>query len=414
MQKMFKKSNVPSKDDGQHIKEEKVNAKYDNDDTEEKSSEMDIMKQQEETDDMINVDTTTSLQSVYGNKFGLIQLVSILLNTILMLYSHIGSSAILVSNHLGFSDLVALNAALMNNTNTTNNTTISTVTDVCTVDDLSIWENGGGRVNRTQWIIYCSALYISNETGATCFVDPICVSQCFNKIYNYTKECSNCFGSISSCSLNSNCAGPCASDPLSMECETCNKPCIEIAENCTGFTVAINNNTNEQQGNASSTTVDIDSSLSNDEVCTQQQQSTSATEYINYDTIMGNRTEFYTLYDLSFFIAIKDIWDTNAKVLAVIVVLFSGCWPYIKSILLLYIWYIPLSTMKRYRILQLLKRVSKFTLIDVFVSKRCTESKNQDDFFLYNFVLLTVIVTMRYISLLLYTSTKLIDCFLLL
>lgn len=40
--------------------------------------------------------------------------------------------------------------------------------------------------------------------------------------------------------------------------------------------------------------------------------------------------EWYTVYDLTFIRSIKDAWTGDAKLLAFIIVIFSGIWPYLK------------------------------------------------------------------------------------
>ena len=40
--------------------------------------------------------------------------------------------------------------------------------------------------------------------------------------------------------------------------------------------------------------------------------------------------EWYTVYDLTFVRSIDDAWNGDAKLLAVIIVVFSGIWPYLK------------------------------------------------------------------------------------
>eukprot|EP01062_Namystynia_karyoxenos_P037343 TRINITY_DN2718_c1_g1_i1.p1 TRINITY_DN2718_c1_g1~~TRINITY_DN2718_c1_g1_i1.p1 ORF type:complete len:1526 (+),score=574.62 TRINITY_DN2718_c1_g1_i1:565-4578(+) len=68
--------------------------------------------------------------------------------------------------------------------------------------------------------------------------------------------------------------------------------------------------------------------------------------------------------------SIKDMWHAGAIPLAVLVGSFSGLWPYIKVLLLIYAWVMPerrLGPRARERLLERLDKLGKWSLIDVFV-----------------------------------------------
>ena len=56
----------------------------------------------------------------------------------------------------------------------------------------------------------------------------------------------------------------------------------------------------------------------------------------------------------------------DAQLLAIIVILFSGIWPYAKNIILVIVWYTPMSIKRQSEIILWLSRLSKYTLVDVF------------------------------------------------
>ena len=99
-------------------------------------------------------------------------------------------------------------------------------------------------------------------------------------------------------------------------------------------------------------------SESPEEICERQQENVNAEEV----------DEFFVVYELMFFQAIKTAWTSDARLLAVIVVLFSGIWPYAKNIILLLAWYLPLTVQQRDRVLTWLRRLGKYTLVDIYVS----------------------------------------------
>ena len=86
----------------------------------------------------------------------------------------------------------------------------------------------------------------------------------------------------------------------------------------------------------------------------------------NYD--LDAIDEWYTVYTVRFIQSIIDAWDGEARLLAVIIVCFSGLWPYIKSLIVLILWFIPIKSgsTKHATALLWLARLSKYTLVDVF------------------------------------------------
>jgi hypothetical protein len=76
--------------------------------------------------------------------------------------------------------------------------------------------------------------------------------------------------------------------------------------------------------------------------------------------------EWYVVYKLTFASSIRKAWFGDAKGLAILVIIFSGIWPYAKNLILIYLWYRPMTVEARTSILTWLLRLSKYTLVDVF------------------------------------------------
>ncbi len=99
-----------------------------------------------------------------------------------------------------------------------------------------------------------------------------------------------------------------------------------------------------------------------------------ASQVPNEGVLVENCNEFdlasidawYGVYGIRFIQSIKDAWNGDAKLLAVIIVLFSGLWPYVKSIIVLVVWYLPMTVGAQRSALLWLARLSKYTLVDVF------------------------------------------------
>eukprot|EP00662_Eupelagonemidae_sp_cell21_P017000 gene17000-57628_t len=68
--------------------------------------------------------------------------------------------------------------------------------------------------------------------------------------------------------------------------------------------------------------------------------------------------------------SIKDMWHAGAYPLAILVGSFSGVWPYVKVLLLLWTWFVPTARLpvpSRGRLLERLDLLGKWSLIDIFV-----------------------------------------------
>lgn len=309
-----------------------------------------------------------SLNTIYGNRIGIIQSIVLLLNIGLLLYAHIGISAVIVSNQ---KRIDAYDDQSSNNNNNNNNTTTANGGS-CTElpNDMTLWYNQGGQMNRSDHSNYCSRTYVWNVTQNVCLLDRTCISQCFQDRYGYSVNCAACFAAVPACGLQNGCAGMCATDHASVECETCNIPCTQQLETCTGLTTtnATTNSTTNDTNNVRRWLTDSKDDQ-NEEICRTQQMG------VHWDRVV-DRTKFHIVYTLRFMYAIRDAWNGNAKVLAILVVLFSGIWPYVKILLLYATWYYPFTktSTQRYGILVSLKRLGKYTFVDVYVSTRCANT----------------------------------------
>jgi hypothetical protein len=76
--------------------------------------------------------------------------------------------------------------------------------------------------------------------------------------------------------------------------------------------------------------------------------------------------QWWVVYELTFVNGIRKAWFGDAKFLAILIIVFSGIWPYAKNLILIYIWYRPMTVKTRTSVLTWLLRLSKYTLVDVF------------------------------------------------
>jgi hypothetical protein len=134
------------------------------------------------------------------------------------------------------------------------------------------------------------------------------------------------------------------------ECRQCSAPCAIEFATCTGLP-GVTNLTVDDDGDG-----DDASQVPNEGVIV---------EYCN-DFDLESIDAWYGVYGIRFIQSIKDAWNGDAKLLAVIIVLFSGLWPYVKSIIVLVVWYLPMTVGAQRSVLLWLARLSKYTLVDVF------------------------------------------------
>ena len=187
--------------------------------------------------------TKRNINSYYGHKIGFLQTLSLTLNAGLMIYAHLGLSAVILSsrdpnitaslntNNAGgdvVSDIDSTESAstiavgdepVENNTQVVDNTSSVLVSETnnstnmldiiaqndgkCNAQDLENWISTNGEVTRPTKSNYCS-----REYNGGCFLDSDCIERCFQEVHGYSEECSVCFGKIPSCSIGAGCMLP--------------------------------------------------------------------------------------------------------------------------------------------------------------------------------------------------------------
>jgi len=77
-----------------------------------------------------------------------------------------------------------------------------------------------------------------------------------------------------------------------------------------------------------------------------------------------------SLSDFKLTNSVKEMWDARAYGLSVLIAIFSGIWPYVKLVLMLFSWVAPsklLAPERRGRILRVVDALGKWSLIDSYV-----------------------------------------------
>jgi hypothetical protein len=85
---------------------------------------------------------------------------------------------------------------------------------------------------------------------------------------------------------------------------------------------------------------------------------------------VGQDFRIKELFVFSMSQSILDMWDAGAKELAVLILLFSGVWPYTKQLTVLILWFSPpriISVARRKTMLLWLDMLGKWSFVDIFV-----------------------------------------------
>ena len=286
--------------------------------------------------------TYKSVNDYYGHKIGFYQTLSLFLNALLMVYAQVGQSGIVLSSlnpNLASSDVQFIS---------TNNATEGS----CNAQDQIIWKENGGDASLAPQGDYCARTY-----NGGCILNITCSEVCFQELYGYSSNCTSCMGQIFPCGIGKGCALACIADGTAPECIECLSPCFDIFYLCTGLPAE-----EFSVKNVSATEVAVASSPDGDLDVTAAYSENNQCNKYNSDDVEN----WYTVYNLTYGKSIRDAWKGGAKFLAIVIVLFSGIWPYVKNIILVIVWYKPMSVNSQTSILLWLSRLSKYTLVDVF------------------------------------------------
>jgi hypothetical protein len=86
--------------------------------------------------------------------------------------------------------------------------------------------------------------------------------------------------------------------------------------------------------------------------------------------IAGQTIRVEEFFEFSMAKSTIDIWNAGGKELAILILIFSGIWPYTKQLMTLGLWFAPpswISISKRGSILLWLDWLAKWSMIDIFV-----------------------------------------------
>jgi len=77
-----------------------------------------------------------------------------------------------------------------------------------------------------------------------------------------------------------------------------------------------------------------------------------------------------SLFDFTLASSVRDMWDSGVYPLSLLVAVFTGAWPYLKLLLLLFVWFMPLTyfeARKREIVVMVVDALGKWSLLDSYV-----------------------------------------------
>jgi hypothetical protein len=86
--------------------------------------------------------------------------------------------------------------------------------------------------------------------------------------------------------------------------------------------------------------------------------------------LAGQQISVRNFFEFSMARSTVDIWNAGGKELAILILIFSGIWPYTKQLITLVLWFLPpsrCSVARRESIFLWLDCLGKWSMIDIFV-----------------------------------------------
>jgi len=269
-----------------------------------------------------------TLWQVYPRWLGCLQLVLLLANVGLQAFSHVGLSAVVKSN------------VPAGDTGATGSEDGS-----CDQDALfRAWFIGEGQCTFPEVVNAC--IFETNTEA------------CFGQNgFQGGSACAECLYNFGSC-IRSRCALTCAcqltENPTAQcitNCANCvSNNCILPLENCIGF------DTDEFADSVDCSEITPGSFTGGSNFTGS---GASEQEEFGIDPI-------HVVYEISFISSVRDAIDGETYGIAIVVLLFSGIWPYLKNVIMFVAYFVPMTARTRSVVLRNLTRFAKWSLVDVF------------------------------------------------
>lgn len=286
-----------------------------------------------------------SLHSAFPRHVGYISTLFSLGNIALQIFSHLSTSATFLSSIPYEQGAPAMGVGI-GTPSADNGTTSTNLTSTCLQNRTGFepWWEFRGRNEFFQFAQTCGPKIIQDPEGGQLF-------DCLRADYGYdsTQVCLDCFLLPVQCVMSS-CLGTCLTMGVeSEECIGCliDNNCDGPFEACTGVSVGLEEWEPPQEANGGS--------IGGGRFRLLQSKEDEES------------TQLYEVYSISFVDSIRDAANGGAWYLVVVLVCLSGVWPYLKNVIMLVAWFVPMTASRRSSVLQWLTRLAKWSLVDVFV-----------------------------------------------
>jgi len=329
-------------------------------------------------DQSVDAGGQASLHTTKGIKWSLCMAIGLLINTGLLVFSHIGKNAIVYSTLEPSSNTEETDGLLR---------------DQCLSDSDALNWSGPGKFNATYncelWESYNddnlagfkvyprSCPYINATSTREAFNDfmfiyglecglgkPDCIANLVASQWQLSESCSKCFASAYSCTTNA-CALECISSLQKQGCAE--EKCASCVVDKCSKSSPLDSNFDFQYCSGLDQ-IPFDQYVSKG--CDIAEPSATSAPAIEQDyectLVEESGLTLYAVFDVTFGNAVIEAWKGGAIGLSILVTLASGVWPYTKNVIMALCWFMPMTHTRRATILKWLGRFGKWSLVDVF------------------------------------------------
>mmetsp|Transcript_10009 Transcript_10009/g.17558 ORF Transcript_10009/g.17558 Transcript_10009/m.17558 type:complete len:640 (+) Transcript_10009:261-2180(+) len=331
--------------------------------------EVEESEEQEETFQNDHVERT--MHAIFGLNQSILMVAMVLLNFALLIVSHTGVNLnVFSSDFSGGSD-----------------TPDQDTKDLCNEEDIALWYGNSSspipedrckfwnqvtelngracpyateteiRLVHPDYMAMLGVGIVRNRFDPDVLVDPFPII--LERAFGFSNECSTCMKEVSSCTTR-NCfiqaipgltsQGCNTTDTLPLrECVAAN--CNSRFEECTGLKLPleeefpfVNCPRKAEEGRV----------LQGTEV----EETCFDVESLNI--------QMNSVFNITFGNAIQKSIEGDAYLIAILILVASGVWPYVKNIVMMYVWFMPISGPRRDSTLLWLARFGRWSLVDVF------------------------------------------------
>jgi len=276
----------------------------------------------------VNVNEKHTLYQVYPRRMSVLTLLFLLGNVGLQVYSHLGLSAVVLSNKDPSTSGSDSDGSLYG---TAVNDTV-----------FKEWFCEYGQYNYSDIMRECN---LKADTSVSCMrAEGAEGSDDSMQCLADAAACAPSCASVCLCQLVTPNDAECLST-----CSACMRPtCLEPLEDCWGIT------TDEYEGVTDCSTI------------SRRLLANGGDLVDNRELAEAGEDGLYVVYEISFISSVRDAIAGETWAIAIVILICSGIWPYTKNVIMFVCWFVPMTASTRSAILKNLTRLAKWSMVDVF------------------------------------------------